>query len=413
MAKQYNNFKLKNDILKNNRILYVLPYSLFPVNSGNKNLTYNLLQQTVSEFECDIICLVDDNEDFNLVEKNIRNTFINISNVYVYSYIRNIINFTNIIRFVHPAFCKYFNNELVNFFKQINLTCYYDLIHFDMIHTSIYKRYCMNIKSILVASDAYSLSAKISFQHEKKLIKKIKLIPQYFIFRYFENIIYKKFEAVCFVSEKDRLFAQNNSINNFKLIKIGVDDAYLVDYKQKYNNNSFKGLLISGAIDHSANADHFIEFLMQVVIHNSKIPITIIGKNIHYKLHNFIVKYSNIVYIPYVENYVNFLNQDWIYIYPQKTGTGLQTKLQQALAVGLPVITMNISINAFNLPSDNEILFTCDDYFSMTSIIEILSNDIDLRMKYSKASSDFIKSTYSPNQIKENIFSIYEMILKI
>jgi hypothetical protein len=65
------------------------------------------------------------------------------------------------------------------------------------------------------------------------------------------------------------------------------------------------------------------------------------------------------------------------------------------------------------LPSDNEILFTCDDYFSMTSIIEILSNDIDLRMKYSKASSDFIKSTYSPNQIKENIFSIYEMILKI
>ena len=39
-----------------------------------------------------------------------------------------------------------------------------------------------------------------------------------------------------------------------------------------------------------------------------------------------------------MNDYFDYLDNDWIYIYPQKLATGLQTKLQQALASGLPVI---------------------------------------------------------------------------
>ena len=39
------------------RILYILPYIPIPVNSGNKNLIYNLLKFASKEFEIDIMII--------------------------------------------------------------------------------------------------------------------------------------------------------------------------------------------------------------------------------------------------------------------------------------------------------------------------------------------------------------------
>jgi len=390
------------------RVLYILPYSLFPVNSGNKNLTYNLLKQAEFLYNCDILLLVDNNSDQDLIKEYFKTNLSRINNLFFYAYNFKSFNYFNIFKVFHPAFLKYYNSDVVKFLKNINYRFEYDIIHFDMIHTSFYKTYCKNIKSILVASDSYSLSARISFLSEKKVFIKLKLLVQYFLFRFYEKYIYKLFDSVCFVSQIDLSFASINNYNkNFRIIKIGVDDIFFVNSKIKFENQNFKGLLLAGSIDHHQNAFNFIEFINLLHEFNINIPITIIGKNIDNNLLKFISCYTSISYISYVENYVDFLNQDWIYVYPQKLGTGLQTKLQQAMAIGLPVIALKWSLSALELPKETCIAFECENYSQFIFHIRELSVNLNLRKNISFNSANFIRNKYSQNSIKLEIVDIY------
>ena len=59
--------------------------------------------------------------------------------------------------------------------------------------------------------------------------------------------------------------------------------------------------------------------------------MVILGKDPHPIIKGILEK--NITHVEYADDYKKFLDQDWIYIYAQKCASGLQTKLQQAMAM--------------------------------------------------------------------------------
>ena len=44
------------------KVLFICPYNPFPPNSGNKNLTYNLIKSLSNDINIDILIIEDDQE---------------------------------------------------------------------------------------------------------------------------------------------------------------------------------------------------------------------------------------------------------------------------------------------------------------------------------------------------------------
>jgi glycosyltransferase involved in cell wall biosynthesis len=82
-----------------------------------------------------------------------------------------------------------------------------------------------------------------------------------------------------------------------------------------------------------------------------------------------------------------------IFIAPMMIGTGLQNKLLEAMAMGLPSITSTLANNARRAKPENEILIA-DDAKSFGDQIERLLNDPILFKEISEAGKSFVKANF-------------------
>ena len=112
-----------------------------------------------------------------------------------------------------------------------------------------------------------------------------------------------------------------------------------------------------------------------------------------------------------MQDYFDFLDNDWIYIYPQKCATGLQTKLQQALASGLPVIAYEVAFGGLNLTYKKN-AFKVENEEDFFKYIDELMTDPILRVKLGNDASKHINKNYSIQKIGRKYLETYENILE-
>jgi glycosyltransferase involved in cell wall biosynthesis len=82
-----------------------------------------------------------------------------------------------------------------------------------------------------------------------------------------------------------------------------------------------------------------------------------------------------------------------IFIAPMMIGTGLQNKLLEAMAMGLPCITSTLANNALLAKPEKEILIA-DDAKSFADQIERLLNDPVLFKEISEAGKSFVETNF-------------------
>ena len=272
------------------RILFILPYSPIPTNTGNKNLTFNLLKHLDKKISIDIIIFEDLKNDKNKIFQQIKYSYPNINNVYIFDRNKNIkcllYKFYFLIRGLHPALGNYYKFKIAKWLR-IN-SCKYDLIHFDMFLVSPYIKSIKNIPTLLVASDAYTLTASLDIKNIENYIMKIYVIFKKFLIENIEKYFYKKFTQIVCVSNID----SKHLIKKLKIkdiISIGIPiSENLKDRKIQHHinilkNNSSTRLLITGNLNHPFIAKNIISFLNNVIPEILKnypnLKTVILGKN--------------------------------------------------------------------------------------------------------------------------------------
>ena len=402
------------------KILFILPYQVVPPNSGNKNLSANLLKFISQEVSCDLVMLLDAGASAASAVQLVRHTYPHLQHVAAFhkpqGWTRTIERLKAIYCGYHPSLGSHMSGPLRNWLQQNSRR--YHLVHFDMIHTSLYRGSCGDIPSLLVASDAYSMAAWEAAKLLRHWRYRARTRLESLLLSQVERRQYRQFDVVCSVSARDAnyLASQQRGLT-VKTIGIGLGDEYSKREIRHFAHASTEKveILITGSLDHEGVALGAAQFIRNCLpALKQKHPglrVTLLGKNPLDFLLELVAANPELRHLDFVQDYADFLDQDWVYVYPQQNATGLQTKVQQAMALGLPVVAYPVSLGGLNV-SSGEHCYICEDAAEITRrVSDLLSNPLQ-RVAMGKAASAHIRALFSIERTGAEMMSLYLMAIE-
>jgi glycosyltransferase involved in cell wall biosynthesis len=107
----------------------------------------------------------------------------------------------------------------------------------------------------------------------------------------------------------------------------------------------------------------------------------------------------------FVKDIRQYYGSHKVFVAPMFIGTGLQNKLLEAMAIGIPCVTTTLANNALNATPEVEILIA-DDAASFAKQIDRLLRDDELRATISRNAKAFIKRNYNWSTITKELIDL-------
>ena len=211
--------------------------------------------------------------------------------------------------------------------------------------------------------------------------------------RDYEAKVFYDFDLCTIISEQDRDYIKNPYGDQIKVVPNGVDtNTFSFEEKPKAEVD----LLFVGNMSYYPNVKA-AEYLVQKIdailkTKGKKLKINIAGANPSPQVQA--LAGENVEVSGWVDDIVATYHSARIFVAPLFHGSGLQNKILEAMASGVPVITTTQTNNAIKA-SPGEELILADDAESFVLAIERLLEDeayfMELRMKARK----FVEQNYS------------------
>lgn len=165
------------------------------------------------------------------------------------------------------------------------------------------------------------------------------------------------------------------------------------DFKNVNKNFSFKKkLLFMGGSVHYPNVDGLNWFLEKIWDSSLNVEVDILGQ---WK-EDIVKRYRSILNVHF-QGFVPSINEFMegsILIVPLRIGSGIRTKILEAFAAGVPVITTSVGVEGIEIKNGVHCLIadTPEDFISN---INLLISDAQMQTKLSKNARNFVQEYYS------------------
>ena len=227
-------------------------------------------------------------------------------------------------------------------------------------------------------------------------------VPSRFLFRYeqpriasYERQVAGWAEETWLISERDQsILAESCPQANLKIVPIGVDlDHYHPAPQMVMAHN----LLFVGHLGVFHNIDAVTFLVKQILpIVRQVVPdciLTIIGAGMSRQISE-LERYPGVKVLGYVPDLNRALNGAAVFVAPLRFSAGVQTKVLEAMAAGLPVVTTS-SVNAgLTAKPDREILVG-DGAIGLASQVIKLLHDDRFRLQLGRAGRRFVEQRFS------------------
>lgn len=396
------------------KCLFVANRPFWPPNSGHEVALYHYCKDLHERFNYNITLYLFSSSNVDKAPDFIENTII----AKHISKLGKIINIAKCWLSNRPLQ----NGLMVNEANHIRLTELskknnYDLIIVDMIRLASYIE-CFNnqvCKKVLIVEDLLSDRYRrvLNVQDSKgsvmgyyqnmlpsifnKLLD-IKSLKRY-VLSYEANAIdkeqsryIKQYSYFTLIAQKDVIyFNQTYKTSKALRLGLGVDIDYFSQRIQEVDKGQ-NGLCFIGNMYVAANQDSVRYIVNQILPKiSSKVVFNIIGS----VPEKFVKKINNksVVFHGRVEDTRSICNKSKIFLAPIVYGTGIKTKIIEAMAMGLPVVTN--SVGAESIEAENYKDFICeDDSDTIASHIDRLLNDKSLAGQIANNGREFAKNNF-------------------
>lgn len=219
----------------------------------------------------------------------------------------------------------------------------------------------------------------------------------------YERELLPRFDAVVAVADRDREFFQRNyGIENVSVIPTGVDldyFAYHSDAALLEGDRDGGTVVFTGSMDWMANMDG-VEFFMDavwpaVVRARPRAKCVIVGRSPPLSL----VERSkalglNWEFTGFVDDVRPFVHSAQVYVIPLRVGGGTRIKVYEAMAMGCPVVSTRIGVEG--LPVENGRHYVeADAADDMAAAVVALLGDQGKRRQLSQQARHFVQSSMS------------------
>ncbi|MGM0480113.1 MAG: glycosyltransferase [Bacteroidota bacterium] len=216
----------------------------------------------------------------------------------------------------------------------------------------------------------------------------------------YENAIFEYFEHHTIISEQDRAFIFHKNRATITVVPNGVDTSYF----SKSAKQPVFDLVFTGNMSYPPNITASKYIVNKVLPHLAReTTILIAGANPRREV--MALSASNVKITGWVDDIRDSYGAARIFVAPMFIGTGLQNKLLEAMAMGIPCITTTLANNALQAKPNVEILIA-DDVTTFVEKIQLLSNDDNLYHCISKNSRDFVKNNYDWKPITAKLIDL-------
>lgn len=394
------------------RVLFILPQAAYPPDSGQRTLTYELLRIAARSYSCDVVGFYGDDDELRSWDE----LSTRIPGVKVLKLVRRRSNSNLCWRRWHfllrgrPVSMSSYESEELRVWLKVYASGY-DVIHFDTFNVSGFLPTCSDTATVLVPSDAYSLAAFRGFKCCTRVGARLTFLWKWRVYRRHERISYPRFTKVAPVSQEDADWLCEVSPRiDAEALGIPVSDEFLEHSRYPQAESPSCHVIVAGFLSNDAIAEGVCEFLIRVypTIREAApgARVTVWGRQPGTRLRSVLQSIQEVELVEHVEDYASFLNSATVYVYPQRYGSGIQTKLQQAMALGKAVVARSETMGAL-MVRDGVQGFICDDNADMARAIVELLRDEALRCRVGGQARSHVRSLFAGETVAARMAKIY------
>ena len=222
----------------------------------------------------------------------------------------------------------------------------------------------------------------------------------------YERQIFDYFENHTIISNQDQEYILHPKKNNIICIQNGVDSTFF----EKQNKTYEFDFVFTGNMSYKPNIEavHYIveEILPLLNTDKATYSLLISGANPHSSIMKLARKNSNIKVTGWVNDIRTSYLKGKIFIAPMMIGTGMQNKLIEAMALGLPCITSPLANNAIN-GIHNESIIVAENKFEFVNGIQKLLTDDNFYLKISEGGRKLALSNFDWEKTTKKLINLF------
>ncbi len=248
-----------------------------------------------------------------------------------------------------------------------------------------------NISKTIDYQDVFSFGIKRRIQISKFYMKPL-LNEEYRRLVAYENEVFELFTNKLIISNTDRDLITHLQRSKIEIIPNGVDFNY---YKPIACEKEYD-IVFTGNMSYPPNVDaaQFLinEILPLVKKRISDVKVQIAGANPSIMVRQ--LNSSNVTVTGWVDDLRNCYANSRVFVAPMRIGTGLQNKLLEAMAMGIPCVSTVLCNSALHAKCDEEILLgdTADEIADCIVKLLLYSK---LREDISNNALAFVKNNFN------------------
>ncbi|EEY6012085.1 glycosyltransferase [Escherichia coli] len=342
------------------KILVLTPRFPYPVIGGDRLRIYKICEYLSKYFDLTLLSLCEKKEEINMdIDDSV---FKEIHRIYLpkfISYINTIISVPTSTP-LQVAYYKSYKYKK----KLEELLPKHDAVFAHLIRTGDYVKNKDAVK-ILEMTDAISLNYKRVRQNSITNFRSFVYSIEQKRLEHYEKSMSEHFDLLSLISPIDKEFLFKDKMN-VKVYGNGVDANLLPFYKREIQDKNVN-LIFIGNMHSLQNMDAVLWFAKYIL---PKIKVK--GKNVILKIIGRIKevdeiklsKYTNVKIIGAVNNVADASLDGHIGICPIRLGAGVQNKILEYMALGLPCITSSVGYEGIGALNKENILIadTIDEY---------------------------------------------------
>jgi glycosyltransferase involved in cell wall biosynthesis len=192
------------------------------------------------------------------------------------------------------------------------------------------------------------------------------------------------------------------------IVPMGVDLEYYQPSHEEYGPN----LLFTGSIRYFPNRDAVLYFYNEILpLIKSAVPdvkLYVVGNRPPKRISN-LTSGGDIVVTGRVEDVRPYFAKSAVFVCPLRSGSGMQTKILEAMAMGVPVVTTSMGFEAIEATAGKDIIVADNARKFAQEVIRLLK-DKELRQEVARNARKLVEGKYGWPSVVRRLDAIYEDI---